>query len=308
MFKSREAIIITLAITSFFFIGGTTANDTLSSFQKNSNIVETEQNISNGYNVNVSVTSQHNATIHFQKVEKSLFKPEVDLKIDGYKVSRSGPTLENGGTWSTNVNLSNKYNVSKKNHSVRVSSFGVVVNTTLTKQYDLENPNIPATRIQNVEVVETKHDGEPTAAVDVVFKNPSPRVYGASIYAHTLKTNLRTGNAMVPRNQTTMVTRLHLREDPDEMVEGELRMTTTRLNKDKGLRDQVWFRGTADGDTEWQREPYEPVGYISGENPYTYSKDEGLLESYGLSTRQVLGGGVLAIIAIALVFRRRTSW
>ena len=85
-------------------------------------------------------------------------------------------------------------------------------------------------------------------------------------------------------------------------------MTTARLDEDKGLRDQVWFRGTADGETEWQREPYEPVGYRNSEDPYRYDNDQGFLESKGLSPKHAVAGAVLGIGFLIFLFRGRSKW
>jgi len=237
-----------------------------------------------------------------------MFRPSVSFVIDEYHESREGPKLNNSEHWSTKMDLSRRYNVSKDFHNVEIYTLGDDLNQTLEREYNLEDPDIPAARIQDVEVVETTYNGEPTAAVDVVFENPSPRAYGGYVYAHTLQTISARDVALVPVNENTTVSRIHLREGPDEVVEGELRMTTARLDEDKGLRDQVWFRGTADGETEWQREPYEPVGYRNSEDPYRYDTDEGFLESKGLSPKHAAAGAALGIGFLVFLFRGRSKW
>lgn len=280
----------------------------LSDLSEGPEVVDATEGTSDGYDVNVTVYSNHSIFVEYHRVAEPVFDPSISFKIDGHHENVEGPSLKSGDQWSTTLNLNNLYDVNRNNHSIEVYTLGPNLNTSLEKEYDLEDPDIPATRIRDVEVVETTYNGEPTAAVDVVFENPSPRAYGGYVYAHTLQTISARDVALVPVNENTTVSRIHLREGPDEEVEGELRMTTARLDEDKGLRDQVWFRGTADGETEWQREPYEPVGYRNSEDPYRYDDDEGFLESRGLSPKHAAAGAVLGIGFLVFLFRGRSKW
>jgi len=272
-------------------------------------VIDTVENTSKGYNINITMYSNHVINVEYTKIDKSVFDPSVSFVIDGHHENRDGPSLKTGERWSTTLNLSTMYNVSRLDHDIEVYTVGPRLNTSLKREYNLEDPDIPATRIQDVEVIETTRNDEPTAAVDVVLENPSPRAYSGYIYAHTLQTSWARAIGTVPVDQNTTVARIYLREDPDEEVEGELRLTTARLDEDRGLRDQAWFRGTADGETEWEREPYEPVGYENGEDPYRYdSDDEGLLESIGMAPKYAAGGIALGIGFLIFLFRGRSKW
>lgn len=271
-------------------------------------VINSTENTTEGYRIAINFTSDHNITINYTRVGDTVFDPSVSIIVDKYRESRNSSALEVGGTWKTTYNLTNLYDVSSFNHSIEVYTLGPQFNTTLTKEYDLADPNAPAPHIEDVEVIESTYNGDRTAALDVVFENPSPRYYQAYVFAHTLETRSIKRGASVPVRNKTTVTRIHLREGPDEEVEGELRMTTARLDEDRGLRDQVWFRGTADGETEWQREAYEPVGYQNSEDPYRYDNDEGFLESKGVSPKYAAAGAVLGIGFLIFLFRGRNKW
>ncbi len=301
--KLKILIILVMCI-SLPFYGVVIASPSINNFYHTQEGINTSQ----GYDVSISISKDDIATVKYEKVGETLVRPSATFAIDGYVKQSEGPHLNTGENWSATINMSTRYNVSKDYHTVEISTLADNYNDTIYKEYDLEDPDIPATRIRDVEVVETTYNGEPTAAVDVVLENPSPRAYGGYVYAHTLQTISARDVALVPVNTNTTVSRIHLREGPDEEVEGELRMTTARLDEDKGLRDQVWFRGTADGETEWQREPYEPVGYRNSEDPYRYDDDEGFLESKGLSPKQAAAGAVLGIGFLVFLVRGRSKW
>ncbi|GAA0681161.1 hypothetical protein ACFQDG_02820 [Natronoarchaeum mannanilyticum] len=299
-----KVFIILIISMSVYIAGGGALAAESHHIQKSQEDINTSQ----GYDIYANISSDNVATVEYEKNGRTIARPLATFTVDGYPEQFEGPSLDKGENWSVSVDLNNRFNVSKSSHQVEVVTLDNSYDRTIEKEYDLEDPDIPATRIQDVEVIETTYDGEPTAAVDVVFENPSPRGYSGNVYAHTLQTISARSVAIVPVNQNTTVSRIHLREGPDEEVEGELRMTTARLDEDKGLRDQVWFRGTADGETEWQREPYEPVGYRNTEDSYRYDTDEGFLESKGISPKQAAAGAALGIGFLIFLFRGRSKW
>jgi len=305
----RSRAFISILIIACLFVGATSVLGVPSTAQaQDPDVIDQTENTTHGHNVSIKLDSQHNLTVTFERVRETVFSAYVWIEIDGYQERKDAPELEVGDEWSTTVDVATWANVSKDNHNVTVTIYGRDFNTSFHKDYDLEDPDIPATRIRDVEVIETRNDGERTAAVDIVLENPSPRSYAGKVYIHTIKSTQRSGLGTVPIRTEREVARVHLREGPDEDVEGELRLTTTHLDEDTGLRDQVWFRGTADGETEWQREPYEPVEYRSSDDPYRYTKDEGFFESIGLPIEYAAGAGVIAIAFLIFLFRGRSKW
>jgi hypothetical protein len=245
--------------------------------------------------------------VRYTKIGESGLPPSVLLRVDGHRSSKESSELEVGETWTATWDLNETYNVTKEQHRVGVYTFGPELETTTERKFNLTDPDIPATRIKNVEVVETTYQGESRAAVDIVLENPSPRAYSGYIYAHTVETHGDRASGTVPIDEEIDVTRIILRERPDQEIEGELRLTTEDLDEAEGLRDQVWFRGTVDGDTEWQREQYEPVGYRNSEDPYRYSKDEGIIEKvddWSLPVKSAIGL-VVVVLVVSFVGRRR---
>jgi hypothetical protein len=260
------------------------------------------------YNIKIKIDkSNDSASAEYTELNETDIPGTPLLVVDGHRFSKESSELEVGETWTATWDLNETYNVTKEQHRVGVYTFGPELETTTERKFNLTDPDIPATRIKNVEVVETTYQGESRAAVDIVLENPSPRAYSGYIYAHTVETHGDRASGTVPIDEKTDVTRIILRERPDQEIEGELRLTTEDLDEAEGLRDQVWFRGTVDGDTEWQREQYEPVGYRNSEDPYRYSKDEGIIEKvddWSLPVKSAIGL-VVVVLVVSFVGRRR---
>lgn len=298
-------LVICLTVVASIACGATSSPAVAA--QENSTILTNESKFDE-YNINIMINKlEHSASVEYTKLNETDLSTSALLIVDGHRFRNESPEMEAGETWTATWDLNETYNVTKEQHRVGVYTFGPELETTTERKFNLTDPDIPATRIKNVEVVETTYQGESRAAVDIVLENPSPRAYSGYIYAHTVETHGDRASGTVPIDEEIDVTRIILRERPDQEIEGELRLTTEDLDEAEGLRDQVWFRGTVDGDTEWQREQYEPVGYRNSEDPYRYSKDEGIIEKvddWSLPVKSAIGL-VVVVLVVSFVGRRR---
>lgn len=272
--------------------------------------IYSKETTSDGYVINISIDeAQDRAAVSYRKTNESKREPAPLIKIDTKRFRKSSPDLNVGDSWNSSWDLRKAYDARKNTHNVSVFTIGPSLNTTTHYEFDLTDPNTPATRIEDVEVIETTRDGEETAALDVEVVNPALRSYPTSLFIHTFDTHGLKRSAIIPPGENRTVERIYLNERPGEEVEGELRLTSARLDEDRGVRDQVWFRGTADGETEWQREEYEPVAYRgANQSGYRYGNDGfvGPLDSPPSVERVAVA--LVVVFVVALGIARRYWW
>jgi hypothetical protein len=226
--------------------------------------------------------------------------------VDGLRISDEFPELDPGETWNKTWDFSEQYDVTRDNHSISLTTTGPNLETTIQKDFDLSDPDIPAQRIADVELVEaTNDDGDQIAQAAITFENPSMHANPGEVFVHTEETHGSGELALVPIGEEEATTYVDLDDDPDSTIEGEIRYNAQGINQDNGVRDQMWFRGEVDGEVTFQRQEFEAVGYAGEDDAYRYD-DSPLIAQY-IPPRRYVAGGVL-IVGVVLIAVARWHW
>lgn len=224
--------------------------------------------------------------------EKRPVTARIDL--DGYTLDRHFFEIDPNDMWSKSWDLSNQYDATQSEHEVLISTSASALETTIDEDFDLDDPDIPAQRITDVELVEAvDDDGDRVAQANVTFENPSPHAHPGEMFVHTEETHGVGTLAQVPIGEEEETRYVLLEDDPDDPIEGEIRYNSEGIDQDEGIRDQVWFRGEIDGDTTFQREEFEPVSYPDEQNSYRYGGDD-TEDADGTAVRYLLGALAIA--------------
>lgn len=228
----------------------------------------------------------------------------VSISVDDRNILNPAPELEPGESWNTTWHFNQKYDVTNDTHSVRVSTTGPDLEANIEREFDLSDPDIPAQRITDVDLVEkTNEDGERIATTVVTFENPSPHANPGHVFAHTPETHGQSDLAIVPKGEETATSSIELDDDPDSTIEGEIRYNTELIHEDEGVRDQVWFRGEVGGEVTVQRQEFEPVAHPTADDPYRYDAGDSVLDY--LPPSEQLAAGILIGGVLVIGIRRR---
>jgi len=302
MYRMARAILFIVFIILAVIAGFSSvalAEDCTVSETNDSEIVKISEMDSN-VEYNVTIDKKADCTrIDITKYDSTTWPVRVFLYVDGERISRVNTGLDPGDSWNTTWEFSEKYDVTRDTHSVEVLTTGPDLEAEIEKDFDLADPDIPAQRITDVDLVEdVNDDGERITMAIVEFENPSPHAHMGEVFAHTKETHGSGDLALVPLEEETATSEIVLEEDPDSTIEGEIRYNSEGVNQDEGVRDQVWFRGEVGGDVTVQRQEFEPAEYPGEDDAYRYDYDGSLLEHIPPSEQLAAGvliGGVLAI-------------
>ncbi|MFC7210804.1 hypothetical protein ACFQL3_09990 [Natronoarchaeum sp. GCM10025321] len=230
----------------------------------------------------------------------------MNYYVDDLIISHESPELDPGETWNKTWDFSEQYDVTRDNHSVSIGTTGPDLETTVQKDFDLSDPDIPAQRIADVDLVETTNeDGDPIAQAAITFENPSTHANLGEVFVHTKETHGSGELALVPIGEEEATAYVDLNDDPDSTIEGEIRYNAQGINQDHGVRDQMWFRGEVDGDVTFQRQEFEAVGYAGDDDAYRYD-DPPLIVQYIPPYRYIAAGVMIA--GIVLIAGARRYW
>lgn len=297
-------VVVLLLVTLTGMSGVASADECYYSGNNSSEIKQTSATDSNvEYDISINKTSNC-ARVNVSKYDSTTWPIRIRLHVDDQRIKRTNPELEPGESWNTTWDFSQMYDVTNDTHSVRVSTTGPDLEANIEKDFDLSDPDIPAQRITDVDLVETTNeDGDRIAEAAVTFENPSPHANPGEVFVHTSETDGSGDLALVPMSEETATTHIELDDDPDDTIEGEIRYSSEHINEDEGVREQVWFRGEVDGDVTFQREEFEPVAYPTEDDAYTYDDEDSVLQHVP-PTRHLAAGLLVAGVLVTVVSRR----
>lgn len=217
-----------------------------------------------------------------------------------YSVSQSlAPNETKRQTYVINDTLS----IARTTHSVSVHGWGenASANFTFTKEIGTDSPErYPVPEIVATELVQNPSEERTGLYLAVTIRNAGEQSYDTYLYVHTNETDGNRAPAGVPLGNNRTTAYVPLAEHPSDHVQGEVRLYHGSVANDTGIRDQVFFEGSLESDTEFEEEPFDPITPPYEENAYEYGNDGGGGgggDVDGLS----LGNRILPATALALL-------
>jgi len=216
-----------------------------------------------------------------------------------YEVSQS---LAPNETKRQEYVINDTLSITRTTHSVSVHGWGenASANFTFRKEIGTDSPaRYPVPEIVNTELVENPSEGRTGLYLAVTIRNPGEQSYDTYIYVHTNETDGNRAPAGVPLGKNRTTAYVPLSEDPSDHVQGEVRLYHGSVANDSGIRDQVYFEGSLDGETEFEKESFEPITPPYEENAYEYGNEDGGDDGDG--TGVSLGDRIVPATALALL-------
>jgi hypothetical protein len=258
---------------------------------------------------------EHSATLDTENdtiVVRSYNPTDQTKGSAGYTVSLYNRTLETvdkslepGERSKEKFRFNDTLSITRTNHTVYVSGWGdnATAKITFTKEIGTDNPErYPVPEIVDAELVEDPPEKLGGLYLAVTVENLGEQSYTTYMWVHTNQTDGQRAPARVTRGKDRTTWYVPLEEDPSDHVQGEIRLYRGSVKNDSGIRDQVYFEGTLDGETEIRHEEFEPITPPYEEGAYEYG-DGGAESSEEHQNGPTLGNRVVSATAIAfLVF------
>jgi len=190
--------------------------------------------------------------------------------------------------------------ITRTNHSVSVHGWGENASARFnyTKEIGTDNPErYPVPEIVDAELVDSASRNRSGLFLAVTLRNEANRTYKTAIYVHTNQTQGERVPTFVPQETDARTVYVPLEDDPFEPIQGEVRLYRGTVKNDSGIRDQIYFEGTLDGDTDIENESFEPITPPYEDDAYEF--DDG--EKEPESDERSLGDRILPATAMAVL-------
>ncbi len=194
--------------------------------------------------------------------------------------------------------ISDILSVTRTTHSVSVHGWGenASANFTFRKEIGTDSPErYPVPEIVDTELVGNPSEERTGLYLAVTIRNPGEQSYDTYIYVHTNETDGNRAPAGVPLGKNRTTAYVPLNEDPSDHVQGEVRLYHGSVANDSGIRDQVSFEGSLDGETTFEKERFDPITPPYEDNAYEYGSEDGGGDDDGVS----LGDRIVPATALA---------
>jgi hypothetical protein len=227
------------------------------------------------------------------------------VTVEDRRIASVDKQLNPGETTTESFTFNGTLSIVKSNHTVLVHGWGnnATARFNFTKEIGTENPErYPVPEIVDAELVENPPERRSGLYLAVTVENLGKQSYLTYMWVHTNETDGQRVPAGVASRKNRTTWYVPLEEDPSDHVQGEIRLYHGSVKNDSGIRDQVYFEGTLDGETEIRHEEFEPITPPYEEGAYEYG-DGGAESSEEQQNGPTLGSRVVSATAIAfLVF------
>lgn len=252
------------------------------------------KNFTSTYGVN------HSATLDVENDTVTVWShnPTNETKTyAGYSVTVEDRTfatvdqqLDPGETTTRDFTFNGTLSIVKSNHTVLVHGWGdnATARFNYTKELGTDNPErYPVPEIVDAELVKDPPERRSGLYLAVTVENLGEQSYLTYMWVHTNETDGERVPAGVTLGENRTTWYAPLEEDPSAHVQGEVRLYRGSVKNDSGIRDQVYFEGTLDGETEVRHEEFEPIRPPYEDDPYEYEAADA--EGAGSSERKQSG-------------------
>ena len=258
--------------------------------------------ISDSDNIKYEITANwENNSIHIEftngNQHESRFRYAIFLNLNRFHSYNS--RLSKNETVEKTFDISEQLKASKENHTIKVNvkddSAEFTGHDPITEQ---RTSKMETPYITNISI-EPSTWADASAEVRVTVMNPSIHDYDTDIAVHTDWT--RTSREIRFRANSTNTVEVPISEATDgpldeltDDISGELRLLFGAPDDPAHAFDQASFEGSVDGETEFEREEYEPIESIDSYDGAD-SDTKRFVDEYGT---YLLGGGFVLFVVL----------
>jgi len=230
--------------------------------------------------------------------------------VDGWSYTGGRFNLSPGESWHRTFNISDGLDVEQDHHTVNVSTYGGDAKFAFDQEYSSLHPgDVAVPEITDIHVGTGMSRGHRSNIVYVTVKNPSHHTYAAYVVAYTQDTKASTEIANANPGHSETVT-LELDEPIGSEVYGEIRLFMDDPNQTEGALAQVEFHGSADSETKYEYEAYEPFTLSGPDGGYAYHNPRApgsgpLGYTTGVQFKWITAGALGALLLFGFVWWRR---
>jgi len=238
------------------------------------------------------------------------FEAGYGISVDGWPYIQTEKNLSPGESWHRTFNISDGLDVEQDHHTVNVSTYGGDAKFAFDQEYSSLHPgDVAVPEITDIHVGTGMSRGHRSNIVYVTVKNPSHHTYAAYVVAYTQDTKASTEIANANPGHSETVT-LELDEPIGSEVYGEIRLFMDDPNQTEGALAQVEFHGSADSETKYEYEAYEPFTLSGPDGGYAYHNPRApgsgpLGYTTGVQFKWITAGALGALLLFGFVWWRR---
>jgi|GEM_PF-3335276 len=232
------------------------------------------------------------------------------IRVDRWQYAQIRFVINPGETQKKQFDISDGLDVERDHHTVNVSTYGGDAKFAFDQEYSSLHPgDVAVPEITDIHVGTGMSRGHRSNIVYVTVKNPSHHTYAAYVVAYTQDTKASTEIANANPGHSETVT-LELDEPIGSEVYGEIRLFMDDPNQTEGALAQVEFHGSADSETKYEYEAYEPFTLSGPDGGYAYHNPRApgsgpLGYTTGVQFKWITAGVLGALLLFGFVWWRR---